>query len=90
MLEPVDGHMSLLADASMNFSKLSEVQISNPSLISSGDNDQLNDLMYLEGVINGSSHDNSSSSLGAHTTNIGEFIFKMNLLFIIFCSSVRL
>ena len=90
MLEPVDDHMSLLADPSTSFSKLSGVRIPNPSLLSNSDNDQLDDLMYLERVINGSSHDNCPSSLGAHMMNIGEFIFKMDLLFFIFCSSIHL
>ena len=63
--------------------EFSRVQISNPSLLSSGDNDQLYDLMYLDGIINGSSHDNCPSSLGAHTMHIGEFISKIDLLFFV-------
>ncbi|GFY96222.1 hypothetical protein Acr_11g0005280 [Actinidia rufa] len=71
LFKPLDGHHMPLVGPSMSFSEFSGVQVSNPSLPSGG-NDQLNNLMYLEGAINGSSHDNCPSSLGAHMMNIEE------------------
>ncbi|GFY96224.1 hypothetical protein Acr_11g0005300 [Actinidia rufa] len=72
LLKPLDGHHMPLVGLSMSFPELSGVQIQNPSLLSGGDNDQLYNLTYLNGLINGSSHDNFPSSLGAHMMHTEE------------------
>ncbi|XP_057468164.1 NAC domain-containing protein 1-like [Actinidia eriantha] len=70
--KPLEAHHMPLVEPSMSFQELSRVQIQNPSMLSGGDNDQLFDLMYLDGLINGSSHDNCPSSLGAHMMHTEE------------------